>query len=154
MLALGVIICGVLLVLKFVIIYKRHKQIKAITNCVAATVTNNRRIRSELKAAIVLSMMLFTILVWLIPTIYAFIWRYNKTMYIAMYIGRFLISVTNPILYTLYKDDFRQAVKKDFRKLKGRLCCRKVIRADRNEIVHRICCKPVKVNGTNDTSYV
>ena len=90
--------------------------------------------KQEIRAAIVLSIMAGTVLIWLIPTIVIFVKLSRRKLkrsdalekYMVCNLARFSISVFNPILYTLYKSDFMKAVQEDKSHLSMKvksLCC-------------------------------
>ena len=109
-LVLLTILSVVLLLMMFTTIYKRPMQTTANTG------TNQifSRIKRELKALKILSTMELTIIIWLSSTVYAFMGHHEKIHYATLYFGQFTISLTNPILFTFYKNDYRQALKEDF----------------------------------------
>ena len=118
LLVVSTVLSAIFLFLMFTTIYKRP-----IRNPLEVTTTQIlAKIKRELKAVKVLSIMVLTIMIWLAPTIYAFIGDYEKLQYVALYLGRFIISLTNPVLFTLYKKDFKQAAKQDMILVKRMLC--------------------------------
>ena len=54
-----------------------------------------------------------TISIWLTPVFYYFLGQETLENSIGMYLGRFVISVINLILFTLLKADFRKIVNED-----------------------------------------
>ena len=103
-----------------------------LTDSTGRAVLTFRR-RREFKAVKILSLMVLTMIVWLAPTVFGFIGDNDKLNYVALYLGRFAISLTNPVLFTLYKNDFWQAMKQDFILVVGTIGkhrrCRRVDRA-------------------------
>ncbi|XP_065067408.1 growth hormone secretagogue receptor type 1-like [Rhopilema esculentum] len=90
---------------------------------------NVTRRSEEIKATVMLSLMFMAIIIWLIPIIRG---RklLNRELSMYLYLGRFCLSIVNPILYTLLKQDIRTAAAKDFRALKNfilRSFCRRCI---------------------------
>ncbi|XP_065067772.1 rhodopsin, GQ-coupled-like [Rhopilema esculentum] len=118
-LVLSTIFSSISLCLIFVAIYKRPR---ILTSNSRAFMSSTRRKR-ELKAFRVLCIMFLTILVWLVPTVYAFVGGQERLHYVVFHLGRFLISITNPILFTIHKTDFQKAVYQDIIFLKSLAKC-------------------------------
>ena len=100
---------AILLLMMFVTIRKRPRH--GIAN--AREVQIVARIKKDLKALKILSLMVVTISMWLAPTTFAVIGNDDKLQYAVLILGRFIVSLTNPILFTLYKKDYQNAAKKD-----------------------------------------
>ena len=103
-LALSVVITILLIKIFIVIVRRRH-----------TSKTYNQRAKrcQEVKSAIILSVMFGTLIVWLTPVFYYFLGQETLENSIGMYLGRFVISVVNPILFTLFKTDFWKIAKED-----------------------------------------
>ena len=96
----------VLLIKIFAVIIKNKKQtIQAFHQGVKR--------RQEIKSAVILTIMFGIILVWLAPVFCCFLGQKTLENSIGMNLGRFVISIINPILFTLFKTDFRKIVKDD-----------------------------------------
>ena len=106
----GAAVSVVALAITFIAIYRRPK----VTNTRSASLSRRRR-RENIKAACLLSFMFTAVLVWLVPVVSLQTRGIKLNAYIAMYLGRFCISIFNPVLYTLCKQDIRAAANKDLR---------------------------------------
>ena len=115
-LVLFTILSAILLLTMFI-----HIQKRPIQPCARASQIFARK-KKELKALKTLSVMGVTVIIWLSPTVYAYIGDHEKLQYVALYLGRFVISLTNPIIFTLYKKDFREVVNQDLSRMKRFLC--------------------------------
>ena len=105
----GAALSLIALAITFCAIYCRRK----VNKNQAASLFRKRK-RDQVKAACLLSCMFTAVLVWLVPAASFQIKRnVNFKSYIAMYSGRFFISIFNPVLYTLFKQDIRAAANKD-----------------------------------------
>ena len=100
---------AILLLMMFITIHKRPRH--GVAN--AREVQIVARIKKDLKALKILSIMVVTITIWLAPTAYSVIGNDEKLQYVVLILGRFVVSLTNPILFTLYKKDYQSAAKKD-----------------------------------------
>ena len=65
----------------------------------------------ELKAVYMLGLMFLAVLLWITSIVYLHGSDRSKARHIGMYLGRFCLSIINPILYTLLKQDVRSKVK-------------------------------------------
>ena len=69
--------------------------------------------RNEIKSAVILTIMFGTMLVWLTPVFYYFFAQQMTETSMGMHLGRFSISVINPVLFTLFKTDFWKILQED-----------------------------------------
>ena len=83
-------------------------------------------VKQEMKATVILLLMFLSLLTWLTPSVYKQVtytgspeirvatWLSHWKSYFKLCVGRFLVSVINPVLYIMYKIDFVRAVKNDW----------------------------------------
>ena len=97
---------AILLIITFTVIIKSRRK-------ASQTFQRKARRQEEIKSAVILTLMFGTIMVWLTPLFYHFLGQETVKNSIGMYLGRFVISIINPILFTLFKTDFCEIVKQD-----------------------------------------
>ena len=103
--ALSVVI-AILLIKIFTLIIKSRRQ-------ASQTFHRKAKRREEIKCAVILTVMFGTIIIWLTPVFYHFLGQKTVENSIGMHLGRFVISIINPILFTLLKRDFWETMKQD-----------------------------------------
>ena len=110
----GTVASGFSLLLQSIVVSRtlRRKQKRAAARY-------HERRPEELKAAYMLGLMFLAVLFWISSIIYFQTSKLSREWYTGMYLGRFFLSVINPILYTLLKQDIRSKVEDDTRSIKG-----------------------------------
>ena len=112
----GTVISGISLLVQFFAVRRtlRRKRKRATGN--------SRRGRpEELKAAYMLGLMFSAVLLWMTSIVYFHGSKHARELHLGMFMGRFCLSIINPILYTLLKQDVRSKVETDARVVLGAL---------------------------------
>ena len=106
------IISGIFTALTFIAIY-RWKKTRKISQ---TSLAQKQQKEENSRLAIMCSFMVIATVAWL-ATCVGLARSSQKQHFAGFYMGRFLFSVLNPILYTLCKREFKIALKQDIRKL-------------------------------------
>ena len=112
----GTVISGIsLLIQSFAVRQTLRRKRKRATG-------NVRRCKPEdLKATYMLGLMFSTVLLWVTSIVYLQRSKYSRALHLGMFLGRFCLSIINPILYTLLKQDIRSKADADGRVVIGAL---------------------------------
>ena len=106
----GAAVASIGIAATFIVIQRRKRKSKIRRNA-----TNAQKRREETKANVMLLLMFVAVTIWIAPTIQ---WKKlgrRKEAYVAIFLGRFCLSIINPVLYTLLKQDIRNAAWKDWK---------------------------------------
>ena len=120
--AAGAAIVCVALMVTFIVIRRRKRASE-----VRRTTTSTQKRREEFKANSMLFLMFLAVMAWVVTQVS---WKkagLQKEAHVAMFLGRFCMSILNPVLYTLLKQDIKKASRKDLISIKKFLSrrCRK-----------------------------
>ena len=85
-------ITAILLIIIFKVIVKSRK-------LALQTFQHREKRRNEIKSAVILTTMFGTMLVWLTPVFYCSVGQQTTQTSIGVHLGRFLISIINPVLF-------------------------------------------------------
>ena len=110
----GTLISGFSLLVQTCIICRMQRR-----NRQQSSISRRHGNSEDLKAAYMLSLMFIAVFLWLFSVVYLHKSKRSWQLYVGMYLGRFCLSIFNPILYTLLKQDVKLKVNEDFRMIKN-----------------------------------
>ena len=113
---LGTTVSGIALLGICVVVRNSRRRTSQRTNS-----RRQKRMIEESKTALMLSFMFAGVLVWVTVTAYLEEVERHKEKYLGMNLGRFALSIFNPVLYTLMKSDFQEKAKEDLFRVKNAL---------------------------------